>query len=87
MHRTNDLAFETIVSYLERGRIIIGNVNKVVTEGIRGGEHFVLIVGYSSDGDTLAVNDPTYDDETYSYEFDLMGYRIYDIEGTKGPNS
>lgn len=80
MHRGNDIPFETIVSYLEKGRVVIGNVNRVVTKGIRGGEHFVLVVGYSSDGDTLAVNDPTYEADTYSHQFDVMGYRIYDIE-------
>jgi len=80
MHRTNDVPFESLVSYLEKGRIVIGNVNRVVAKGIRGGEHFVLIVGYSSDSDTLAVNDPTYDVDMYSYQFDLMGYRIFDIE-------
>lgn len=45
-----------------------------------GGEHFVLLVGYSSDGDTLAVQDPMYDVDVYSYQFDIMGYRLYDIE-------
>jgi hypothetical protein len=80
MHRANDLPFETLVSYLQKGRVIIGNVNSVMSKGIRGGEHFVLIVGYSSDSDTLAVNDPTYEVDTYSYQFDLMGYRIFDIE-------
>jgi len=85
MHRANDVSFENLVAFLEKGRIVIGNVNRVMTKGLRGGEHFVLIVGYSSDGDTLAVNDPTYEAETYSYQFDLMGYRIYDVEIIKEP--
>jgi hypothetical protein len=39
MHRTNDLSFETIISYIQKGRIVIANVND--------GHHFVLITGYS----------------------------------------
>ena len=38
MHRTNDLSFETIISYLQKGRIVIANVND--------GHHFVLVTGY-----------------------------------------
>lgn len=52
MHTTNDLSYSTVVSYLEKGRIVIGNVNQ--------GHHFVLLTGYSLDNDTLAVNDPGY---------------------------
>jgi hypothetical protein len=85
MHRTNDLSFEAVVSFLEKGRVVIANVNRVVTLGIRGGEHFVLVVGYSSDSDTLAVNDPTYDQETYSLQYDVMGFRIFDIEYVREP--
>jgi hypothetical protein len=57
-----------------------------MSKGIRGGDHFVLVVGYSSDGDTLAVNDPTYDENTYSHQFDVIGYRIYDIESVRDTN-
>lgn len=71
-HKTKDLSYETIVSYLQKGRIVIGNVNN--------GGHFVLITGYSDDGDTFAVNDPGYSVSTYSYTKDIVGFRIYDME-------
>ena len=38
MHKENDLPYSTIIEYLEKGRIVIGNVND--------GGHFVLITGY-----------------------------------------
>lgn len=47
MHRENDLAYETVVSYIDQGRIVIANVDN--------GGHFVLLIGYSSDADTFAV--------------------------------
>lgn len=72
MHKTNDLSFDTVRSYLDKGRIVIANVNN--------GGHFVLLTGYSEvDGDTFAVNDPGYDRATYSYKNDVVGYRIFDM--------
>ena len=72
MHKTNDLAYDTVRSYLDKGRIVIANVNE--------GGHFVLLTGYSeTDGDTFAVNDPGYDRNTYSYKDDVVGYRIFDM--------
>lgn len=72
-HKTNDLPFDTIVSYIQQGRVVIGNVNN--------GGHFVLIVGYDEvDGDTFFVNDPGYLRETYSYKNDIVGYRIFDMK-------
>jgi hypothetical protein len=72
MHRENDLSFETVCSYLDKGRVVIANVNN--------GGHFVLLTGYSvEDGDTFAVNDPGYDRSTYSYSTDVVGYRIFDM--------
>lgn len=71
MHTTNDLPYTTIKSYLSQGRVVVANVN--------GGHHFVLTVGFSDDGDTLAVNDPGYDKSTYSYSKDVVGWRIYDM--------
>lgn len=72
MHRDNDLTYSTIVSYLEKGRIVIGNV--------MDGGHFVLLTGYSlEDMDTFAVNDPGFDQATYSYKNDIVGYRIFDM--------
>lgn len=71
MHRTNDLSFETIISYLQKGRIVIANVNS--------GHHFVLVTGYSTTGDnTYYVNDPGYDRNTYTYS-EVVGYRIFDM--------
>ena len=71
-HKTNDLPFETVSSYLDKGRIVIANVNN--------GGHFVLLTGYSTeDHDTFAVNDPGYERETYSYKNDVVGYRIFDM--------
>jgi hypothetical protein len=72
MHKTNDLSFDEVSAYLEKGRIVIGNVNE--------GGHFVLLTGYSNDDkDTFAVNDPGYNRTTYSYKSDIVGYRIFDM--------
>eukprot|EP01039_Chlorochromonas_danica_P010649 gene10649-11808_t len=71
-HKTNDLPYTTIASYLDKGRIVIANVN--------AGHHFVLLVGYAADQDTFLVNDPGYDRSTYSYSADVVGYRIYDMK-------
>jgi hypothetical protein len=71
MHRTNDLSFEAIISYLQKGRIVIANVND--------GHHFVLVTGYSTSGEnTYFVNDPGYDRNTYTYS-EVVGYRIFDM--------
>ena len=73
MHRENDLSFEEVASYLDKGRIVIANVND--------GGHFVLLTGYSlEDKDTFAVNDPGYAKDTYSYSKDVVGYRIFDMK-------
>ena len=72
MHRGKDLSYEVVVDYLNKGRIIIGNVNN--------GGHFVLITGYSlEDYDTFVVNDPGYNRNTYSYKTDIVGFRIFDM--------
>lgn len=71
MHRTNDLSYETVKQYIQAGRIVVGNV--------MNGGHFVLLTGYSDDGDTFAVNDPGFDTYYYSYSKDIVGYRIYDM--------
>ena len=70
-HKTNDIPYETIVDYLNKGRIVIANVH--------AGKHFVLLTGYSDDGDTFAVNDPGFYVDTYSYSVDVVGYRIFDM--------
>ena len=72
MHKTNDLSYKTVVSYLEAGRVVIGNVME--------GGHFVLLTGYSDDGDTFSVNDPGFSTLTYSYANDIVGYRIFDMK-------
>ena len=71
MHKTKDLTFETICFYLIKGRIVIANVNK--------GRHFVLVTGWTDDGDSMTVNDPGFDKDTYSYSNDIVGFRIYDM--------
>ncbi len=71
MHRTNDLSYKTVASYLDSGRVVIANVNN--------GGHFVLLTGYSEDGDSFAVNDPGYNRSSYSYSSDVVGYRIFDM--------
>lgn len=71
-HKTNDLPYETIVEYLDIGRVVIANVNQ--------GGHFVLLIGYSTDLDTFYVNDPGYSRSTYSYKNDVVGYRIFDMK-------
>lgn len=75
-HKTNDLTFEEVTEYINKGRIVIGNVNS--------GGHFVLLTGYSTeDGDSFAVNDPGYNRDTYSYAKDLVGFRIFDMSRLK----
>ena len=71
MHKTNDLSYDTVASYIQQGRIVIGNV--------MNGGHFVLLTGYSDDKDTFAVNDPGFNTLTYSYSKDIVGYRIFDM--------
>ena len=71
MHKTNDLPYEQVVSYIKAGRVVIGNVHN--------GGHFVLLTGYSDDGDTFAVNDSGFNTFTYSYKNDIVGYRIFDM--------
>lgn len=71
-HETNDLAYGKVAEYVELGRIVIANVMK--------GRHFVLVIGYSEDKDTLYVNDPGFDTLSYSYSKDVVGYRIFDMK-------
>jgi hypothetical protein len=71
MHTTNDLSYETVSQYIKDGRIVIGNV--------MSGGHFVLLTGYSTDGDTFMVNDSGFNTLSYSYSTDIVGYRIFDM--------
>ena len=74
MHRTNDIPFATIVEYVDQAvpRIVIANVMK--------GGHFVLVVGYRADNDTLVVNDSGFNRNTYSYSQDVVGWRLFDMK-------
>lgn len=74
MHTTNNIPFSTIKDYIDRKtpRIVIANVMH--------GQHFVLVVGYRSDNDTLIVNDSGFDRNSYSYSNDVVGWRIFDMK-------
>ena len=73
MHRQNDLSPLAVVSYLRDKRVMIAHV--------RNGTHFVLVTGYEmSERDLLLyVNDPGFDETTYTYS-GVVGYRIFDIK-------
>jgi len=73
MHTSNDIPLATIKQYLDQPvpRICIANV-------MHGG-HFVLVVGYRADNDTLVINDSGFDRNTYSYSNDVVGWRIFDM--------
>ena len=85
MHPTNDLPVETIIGYLQRGRPVIANVMQ--------GHHFVLVTGWNgaeesaalrgaspySSVDTLFVNDPGFNRDTYSYSQDVVGWRLFNM--------
>ena len=72
MHTKNDLSMLTIRAYIVRGRVVIANV--------RNGHHFVLVTGWNgTDEDTVLVNDPGFDVQTYSYKNDVVGWRIFDM--------
>ena len=54
------------------GRPVIANVMK--------GAHFVLVTGWdSANEDTLYVNDPGFNTQTYSYKDDVVGWRLFDM--------
>ena len=73
MHPKNDISWDAIVAMLVAGSPVIANVE--------GGRHFVLVVGYdrAQGGDTLYVNDPGYDRQSYSYTHDVVGWRLYEM--------
>lgn len=74
MHTSNDIPMATIQKYIDQKtpRIVIANV--------MDGGHFVLIVGYRADNDTLVVNDSGFNRNTYSYSKDVVGWRIFDMK-------
>lgn len=72
MHRTNDLELSTVQSMLRAGRPVIANVMK--------GAHFVLVIGWdASSPDSLAVNDPGFERDFYSFSSDVVGWRLYNM--------
>ena len=74
MHRSNDLQLETVQLYLEQGRVMIANV--------MNGSHFVLVVGWVDEyPDFMLVNDPGFERTNYSYSQDIVGWRIFDMDG------
>ena len=74
MHRSNDLQLETVQLYLEQGRVMIANV--------LNGSHFVLVVGWVDEyPDLMLVNDPGFERTNYSYSQDIVGWRIFDMDG------
>ena len=50
-----------------------------VIANVMHGRHFVLVVGYAGDGDTLYVNDPGFERSTYSFAADVVGLRLYNV--------
>jgi len=44
------------------------------------GQHFVLVTGWSADGDSLYINDSGFNRFTYSYTKDVVGWRIFDMK-------
>ena len=71
MHTKPDVAWATLVAMLGSGAPVIANVMH--------GRHFVLVVGYAGDGDTLYVNDPGFERSTYSFAADVVGWRLYNV--------
>lgn len=78
VHLVNDLKYSEISSFLLNGKVVIANVNY--------GEHFVLVTGFTNDGDTLIVNDPGFERSTYSHLQDVVGYRLLDVTRKSEPN-
>ena len=74
MHKTNDLELEQVQLFIEQGRVMIANV--------LNGTHFVLVEGWDSlNSDCMFVNDPGFTRNNYSYSFDIVGWRIFDMVG------
>lgn len=72
MHPTNDIPLAQIQTMLRLGRPVIANVMK--------GRHFVLVTGWNAtNSDLLIVNDPGFDRLTYSYNHDVVGWRLFNM--------
>jgi hypothetical protein len=74
MHLSNDISWGNITDMLDR------DVPRIVIANVMHGQHFVLITGYRADGDSLVVNDPGFNTDTYSYSQDVVGWRIFDMK-------
>ncbi|KAA0156399.1 hypothetical protein FNF29_01191 [Cafeteria roenbergensis] len=73
MHTKNDVPLHKIQEMLRAGRPVIANVMQ--------GHHFVLVVGWNATNpDALAINDPGFNRETYSYTRDVVGWRLFDMK-------
>lgn len=74
MHTSNDIPVDQIRTYLKQKRPVIANVMH--------GAHFVLVIGWdTSNSDTLYVNDPGFNTISYSYSQDVVGWRLFQMEG------
>ena len=73
MHLSNDIPLEQIKKYVDQ------EVPRICIANVMHGQHFVLVVGYRGDGDTLVVNDSGFNRNTYSYSKDVVGWRIFDM--------
>ena len=71
MHLSNNIPFEKIQELID------SKVPSIVIANVMHGHHFVLVVGYRHDGDTLVVNDPGFNRNTYSYMNDVVGWRVF----------
>ena len=71
MHTSNDIQMDSILSSLSLGEPVIANVMH--------GRHFVLVVGAERNGTTLYVNDPGFYRNTYDYEIDVVGWRLFNM--------
>jgi hypothetical protein len=73
MHLSNNIPLDTIKQYIDQA------VPRIVIANVMHGQHFVLVVGYRADNDTLVVNDPGFDRNTYSYSNDVVGWRLFNM--------
>lgn len=75
MRTHNDLSWDQVTAKLEAGDPVIANV--------MSGHHFVLVVGFDEDGDTLYINDPGFNRQSYSHSKDVVGYRLFLMDDTR----
>ena len=71
MHTSNDIELVSILKSLSLGEPVIANVMH--------GRHFVLVVGAERNSTTLYVNDPGFYRNTYDYENDVVGWRLFNM--------